>query len=253
MAARLRRRTAESAQARAEIRRLRRHGTPDALLLADLVRRGTRWRLDAEERAWAERIENARRSLERSDETVRRRAGTAVAVGDVARRASQPRRGGRLLYAVVRAFAPTHGVELGTCVGVSAAYQAAALTANGSGRLVTLEGYPDLAVQAEKLWSDLGLHNVQVVVGRFAQTLEPVIATGPLDYAYIDGNHHEDPTVHYFTRLRDQCRSTTLLVFDDIRWSEGMRRAWHRISTDAAVTGHADLGRIGLVIVQPRP
>ena len=63
------------------------------------------------------------------------------------------------------------GLEMGTCVGISAAYQAAALNDNGAGRLVTLEGYAELAAEAQELWSNLGLSNVEVIVGRFAQTL----------------------------------------------------------------------------------
>ena len=47
-----------------------------------------------------------------------------------------------------------------TCLGVSAAYQAAALAADGDGRLVTIEGYEELAAQARVVWDRLGLRNV---------------------------------------------------------------------------------------------
>lgn len=244
-------RAAYAARVRREIRRLRRQRTPDALLLARLVQQGTRWRPNADDRRWFDRIEAERRALERSDGNVRWRDDARVPIAEVTRRASQSPRGGRLLYAVARGFGPTRGVELGTCLGISAAYQAAALAANGHGRLVTLEGYPDLAARAEELWRALGLDNVDVVVGRFAETLGPVVAAGPVDYAYIDGNHHEEPTVDYFRRFRDQSRSVTLLILDDIRWSAGMRAAWDRIRHDAGVSCYADLGRMGLLVVRP--
>jgi predicted O-methyltransferase YrrM len=240
------------ARARAEARRLRQQGIPDALLLAEVVRRGTRWRLTADERRWVSRIEAERRRMERSLETVRWSGGVQMPVAEITSRASQPWRGGRLLYAALRAFCPTRGLEMGTCLGISAAYQAAALAENGAGRLVTLEGYDELAAQAVRLWSNLALGNVEVVVGQFAQTLEPVLAAEPVDYAYIDGDHREEPTVAYFNLIRTQCRTRTLLVFDDIRWSDGMRAAWNRISSHDDICSYADLGRLGFVIVCPR-
>jgi predicted O-methyltransferase YrrM len=143
------------------------------------------------------------------------------------------------------------GLEMGTCVGISAAYQAAAFNDNGAGRLITLEGYDELAAEAQELWSNLGLSNVEVIVGRFAQTLEPVLAAEPVDYAFIDGNHQEEPTVAYFNLVRSQCSTRALLIFDDIRWSDGMLRAWNRIRSHVDICSYADLGRLGFVIVRP--
>ena len=246
----LRRQLRLASRVRAEVARLEGQGGEDPLLLADLVRAGTRWRLSGEERRWVARIEAERRRLESSPDVVHRSGDEPLTVADVSR-ASQPPRGGRFLHAAVRTFRPSRGVELGTCLGVSAAYQAAAMAADGDGRLVTIEGYEELAAQARVVWDRLGLRNVEAVVGRFGQVLEPLVAADPVDYAYVDGNHHEEPTVGYFTVLRTHCDRRTLLVFDDIRWSDGMRRAWQRIHTDPAVTAHADLGRLGLVIVRP--
>ena len=225
-------------------------GGEDARLLAELIRRAMRWRLSPDERHWVRRIEAERRRLARSTEIVHRQEELPLTVAEVSR-ASQPWRGGRFLYAAVRAFRPSRGVELGTCLGVSAAYQAAALGADGHGRLVTIEGYPDLAARARRFLADVDLRNVEVVVGRFGQVLEPIVAAEPVDYAYVDGNHHEAPTLEYFSVVRRHCTKRTLLVFDDIRWSGGMWRAWNRIVAADGVTAHADLGRLGLVIVRP--
>jgi hypothetical protein len=78
-----------------------------------------------------------------------------------------------------------------------------------------------------------------------------VLAAAPVDYAYVDGNHHEDPTVAYVAAVQRHCTGRSLVVLDDINWSAGMRRAWRRIVADPAVTASADLGRLGLVIVRP--
>jgi predicted O-methyltransferase YrrM len=44
------------------------------------------------------------------------------------------------LFKLVRTLQPATIVELGTCIGISAAYQAAAQQINHRGRIVTLEG-----------------------------------------------------------------------------------------------------------------
>ena len=39
-----------------------------------------------------------------------------------------------------------------------------------------------------------------------------------------------------------------VIVFDDIRWSGGMRRAWRRIAADRRTTTAADAGRVGIAV-----
>ena len=53
-----------------------------------------------------------------------------------------------LLYKLVRRLEPVSCLELGTCVGISAAYQATALRFNGAGTMTSLEGAPEIAAIA---------------------------------------------------------------------------------------------------------
>ena len=72
---------------------------------------------------------------------------------------------GRLLYHLIRQFRPTRCLELGTSLGLSTAYIAAALTmAGGTGRLVTLEGGAALTRQAEAHLEPAGHPEQQEVV-----------------------------------------------------------------------------------------
>jgi predicted O-methyltransferase YrrM len=160
---------------------------------------------------------------------------------------SVPIESGRLLYAIVRSFAPERGIELGTNVGVSAGYIASAMAVNGSGRLWTLEASaPRLRVAAEVIAS-LGLDDrVEMVPGRFEDTLEATLAAhGPMQFAFVDGNHRADATHEYFERLHGD---RVVLVFDDIRWSDGMRDAWASIESSPKVAAALDLGRLGVIV-----
>lgn len=155
-----------------------------------------------------------------------------------------------MLFNLVRSVRPLSCIELGTAVGISAAYQAAALELNGQGSLVTLEGAASLAEVARSTFRRLELDNVQVVVGRFADTLPEVLAKHrPVDYVFVDGHHVEQATLEYFDLIVPCLAEAALLVFDDIAWSEGMGRAWHAIARDRRVDTAMELGSVGLCIV----
>lgn len=161
--------------------------------------------------------------------------------------ASKPKRWGVVLFQILRQLRPASCIELGTCLGVSAAYQAAALELNGVGRLTTVEGAGPLAELARTNLAQLGLTNVRVVPGVFREVLPGIIEEiAPIDYAFIDGHHDEGATIHYFEEVLTCAAPGAVLVFDDIRWSRGMRRAWSHIVRDGRIAQAVDLGPMGI-------
>lgn len=225
--------------------------------------------LDDEDLAWIERIEATRRELDASPERVVVLAYGAGrpdaaprpfapladpprsehAVAQISQRASQPRATATILYRLVRHLRPLRCVEMGTCVGVSAAYQAAALHRNGHGHLVTIEGSPDLSRVAERALAALGLHRVELRVGPFQDLLVDVLSEEPADLVFVDGHHDEEATVRYFEQIVPLVTPGAVLVFDDISWSAGMQRAWLRIGAHPCTVESVDLGKIGVVRV----
>ena len=153
-----------------------------------------------------------------------------------------------VLFRLVRTFRPAKALELGTCLGLSAAYQASAQTFNGGGgQVVTLEGAPALASIARTHLAELGIANVEIVLGRFADTLPEVLARGPYGYVFIDGHHDEAATLAYFDQVRPFMTPDGIIVFDDIDYSAGMGRAWKALAVHPAVAVAVDLGRLGVV------
>ena len=180
------------------------------------------------------------------------RAGVEIAdtIGHVCQVASKSPFWCCVLFKLIRSMHPNVCIEMGTAVGVSAAYQAAALKLNGHGTLLTLEGSSSLADIARSNLRQLGLDTAEVVAGRFQDTLPGLLAARkPVDYVFVDGHHEEKATCAYFEQLLPFLAEAALLVFDDITWTEGMKRAWNTIAHDRRVGIAVDLGPIGLCVV----
>jgi len=216
------------------------------------------------EASWVRRIEALRAELNASTQEIHlenygvarpdaRSSDGSVSVttvGETCRRTSKPPQAAQLLMAIVRRLRPQHCLELGTSLGISGAYQAAGLEVNGEGRLVTLEGAAAKAELARRHFKRLGLGRVAVVTGRFQDTLSGALeALSRVDVAFIDGHHDEHATVAYFERIVPQMLAGGVLIFDDIEWSTGMRRAWRSVQADARVRATITLDDMGLCVV----
>ena len=183
----------------------------------------------------------------------RARTGT---VGQICQQASKPAAWAELLFTITRDHRPAHCMELGTSLGLSAAYQATALAMNGDGdqghrgTLHTLEGAEELAEIARRNLAGLGLDEVVVVTGRFDTTLDGVLQSlGTVDQAFIDGHHDEQATIDYFEQMIPRLTPGAVVVFDDISWSDGMRRAWRTIADDDRVRTSIGLRAVGICVM----
>jgi predicted O-methyltransferase YrrM len=164
---------------------------------------------------------------------------------------SKDPRSATFLHLLVREFKPLRAIELGTNVGISAAYQAAALKLNGRGALMTLEASPYRLRLAKRLHAEVGLDNIQYRLGSFTETLAGALKDfGPVGYAFIDGHHQYQPTLDYFEMIWKHAVDRAVIVLDDIRWSEDMKRAWRRIQTDARVAIAIDFHSVGVCITR---
>ena len=156
---------------------------------------------------------------------------------------------GEVLYHLTKALRPQKVLEMGTCVGISGSYIAAALQFSERGRLWTIEGSPAVAALAQETFQLLGLSDrVTCLVGPFHEVLELCLKEqGPFDLIFVDGHHDGKATVGYFRQLMPHLCPHAILVFDDIDWSEGMAQAWKEISTDPSVKDYVRIGGMGAV------
>ena len=243
----------------AEVANLADFPNPVGRQLADILRCMRTKDFDVNSKKWIERIEAKRREMLACNEPLVQsniepgpydRENTVSSACKVSK-GQQP---GTLLHLLIREFQPTTALELGTNVGISSAYQASAMNINGLGHLVTLEASPFRARQAENMHKSLGLENVTYVLGYFAETLDNVLSQlKTVNYAFIDGHHQMQPTLDYFDQIWPHTSENAVVVFDDIRWSDGMRRAWQILKQDPRMKISVDLYDVGICITTRSP
>ncbi len=174
-------------------------------------------------------------------------------IGDIARNSQKSARFGRLLFRLIRRFEAKNILDLGTSLGITTAYMAQAAQA---GRVLTFEGCPQTAAVARQNFDELGIPNVEIVVGNLEETLAAQITQFPsIDFVFFDANHRYEPTIRYFEICLTKIHNDTVFVFDDIHWSDEMEQAWEYIKAHPSVSVTVDLFWIGLVFFrqeQPR-
>lgn len=152
------------------------------------------------------------------------------------------------LHLISREFQVTSGIELGTCVGISAIYLAMHPKMQN---FITVEGSTSLAKIAKLSLQDLP--QVKVVNKMFDEAIDTEIeqVNREIDLAYIDGHHEKVATIHYFERLRPYLKPNSVVLFDDISWSSDMREAWDILKVSDSFAHAIDLGAVGVCILKP--
>lgn len=166
-------------------------------------------------------------------------------IASIVKSAAKPMKYGQLLFRMVDRYGAKQVLEIGTSLGITTAYLA---MANPSAQVHTMEGAAAIALEAEQNFRELGIANIRLVKGNFNQTLPNLLGFLPqVDLAFVDGNHKKEPTLQYFHQLLGKVKEGSILVFDDIHWSEGMEAAWDEIKKHEQVMLTVDLFFIGIV------
>lgn len=209
---------------------------------------------DFKERPYYRQIEDERKRLKKDNQVITvtdlgagsmMNKGKQKAIKTLANHALKPKRIAQLLGRLVQHFQPKNLLELGTCLGVTTAYLSKASPAT---QITTIEGCPETAHIAQSTFKNLKIENVSLRVGNFDDLLPEVIERmDQLDFLFVDGNHRQDATIRYFNACLPKTHDHTVLIFDDIYWSEGMKEAWKTIQEHPEVSVTIDLFFIGLV------
>lgn len=149
------------------------------------------------------------------------------------------------LYKLINFLKCQTSLELGTSIGMNTLYLA---DANKTGKVITIEGSKSLYEFASDLAKKNKTTNIEFVHSKFDEALPQMLQKiNSLDLFYVDGNHTYEATLIYFNLALAKKNNSSVFVFDDIYWSEGMTKAWEEIKKNPSVTLSIDTFNFGLV------
>jgi predicted O-methyltransferase YrrM len=166
-------------------------------------------------------------------------------VSDIARNSPVPLKYGILLSNLANQFGKKVIIEFGTSFGISTMYMAAL---HPETIVFTMEGCLPIAEIAERNFEIAGLNNVKLLKGPFDDLIPYITETGLTPgLVFIDGNHRKKPCLEYFNKMTGISDNETVIIIDDIHYSEEMEDAWNEIKCSKKVTVTVDIYRMGLV------
>ena len=174
--------------------------------------------------------------------------GSPRRVSQFVRHSSISHKYGRLLSRIVHSIKPSTIIELGTGAGFSAMYMGMAYD---HCKIFSIEGCPTISELANLNIKRLGLKNTEIHTGPFKEILPFLLKKiqHPL-LVFIDGDHSGEHLIQYYETILPFADENTLIVLDDIHWSECMEKAWKAINKREEISISIDLFRMGILFLK---
>ena len=205
-------------------------------VLEDQPVRGVEWIEQERKKLLSDKREFERMDLgagrPREKDSVRRIAQTALSTPAECRR----------LWRLASFLKPKKTLELGTSLGISSAYIA---SGHPSMHYMGVEGDPFLAHQTEQMLRKVDQGQIKVHASSIRDALNRAQEEDQhFDLVYMDGHHEYEATTTYFKMVVEMITSGSMVVVDDITWSNEMLKAWEEIRRHPLVT--ASLSYMGV-------
>ncbi len=164
-------------------------------------------------------------------------------VSDIAKIALKQKKYAQMIFRLVDHCKYQHALELGTSLGITSAYLAAA-----GAHVVTIEGCQNHAEIAKEGFVELKCNDrMTSIVGDFDDALNHPAVQAEFDLIFIDGNHKGEALLRYFNSLKNRLSANGCFVIDDVNWSSDMHEAWMTIAQDDDFAISIDLFECGLL------
>ena len=166
-------------------------------------------------------------------------------VSSIIKRSSISHKYGRILYYMAKEFKPETILELGTGLGISTAYLAGG---NLRAKLYSIDTDMVKVNFAEKVLQILEIPPPVIINGMFENVLLSNLesATHPI-MIFVDGDHQYESLLRIYNDIIKYKRFDTIIIFDDIRWSKGMLKAWNEIKDHQSSVISIDLFFMGII------
>jgi predicted O-methyltransferase YrrM len=122
---------------------------------------------------------------------------------------------GRMLYWLTRVVEPKNILEIGTSVGYSGIWLAAALEANGTGTLWTIESHKERHSRAQDNFKEAGLeHMIQSIRGHAPEVFDEYDLPEQIDLAFFDATKKEHD--EFFDAVFPRMKSGSMIIADNV-------------------------------------
>ena len=174
--------------------------------------------------------------------------GSKRKLADIASTSLTPANYARLYYNIIHYQGSKNVVELGTSLGITSLY----LATDEACHLTTFEGSHSLADVALTNFEYFDKKNIDLIEGDIHSTLSEFVQNpAKINFVLMDANHRYEPTLRYFELMMRRLDEKSIVVIDDIHWSEEMEQAWHELRNSQLVYGSVDLFRCGILFFDP--
>ncbi|CAH0995321.1 tRNA 5-hydroxyuridine methyltransferase [Emticicia aquatica] len=171
-------------------------------------------------------------------------------IKDIARNSLKKPKFAQLFYRIIKHYQYKNIIDLGTSFGLTTAYLAKSSIEN---KVFSFEGCSTTADIAKANFENLAIKNIDVIVGNIDETLpQKLDELDMIDFVFFDANHRFEPTIRYFELCLSKINENSCFIFDDIYWSEEMKRAWQYIKNHQSVVISIDLFWIGIVFFRKK-
>lgn len=136
-------------------------------------------------------------------------------------------------------------IELGTSLGTTTLYLS---KLNPQAKIYTIEASAAISNIAQTQFDKLEANNIKLIRGNFDKEYPLLLKKIERpDLIFIDGNHTYEATIRYFNIGLEYAHKETIFVFDDINWSNEMKKAWNEIKNHSKTTISLDFFYLGVV------
>lgn len=201
------------------------------------------------------RIEHLRNVLLQSQEEItyldfgagsRRKKSNTRKISEIVKHNATSPKDCRILFNTMCHYRPKIVLELGTSLGIGTAYLA---SADKKAKIHTIEGNPESVIWAKKNFKNLQLQNIYAHQGKIAEVLPGLLTSlKGLDLVYMDGHHDRDATLAYFDMIQPYLHENSIVILDDIYWSDGMKEAWEILTRKDTVTASINIYSKGFLV-----
>lgn len=173
-----------------------------------------------------------------------KKLGNTRKVNQLLKTSSSNGKFGKLFYQLSKYYQPTSVLEFGTSIGIGSIHFA---SGNKNATVVTIEACPETHLLAIENFKKINYDNIAPL----NCTFDTFLSTKPtlkFDVIFIDGHHDGTALLKYCEELKPNIHDNTLLIIDDIRWSQSMFDAWNTLKESDDFHVSIDLFRMGIIV-----